>query len=110
MPAIDREEQQALDRAKERRPRIRLEALGIRPGDQLTLSRDEEITALVTDAGKVMFDGETMSLSAAALRALHTLGYKTTAASGSDYWMFDGELLDERRRRLEAVQFEEASL
>ncbi len=47
-----------------------------------------------------------MSLSAAALDALHRLGYKTPTASGSEHWMFDGELLDERRRRMEAEQFD----
>lgn len=39
------------------------------------------------------------------LIALHSLGYTTPAASGPGYWMFDGELLSDRRRRLEAEQF-----
>ncbi len=47
-----------------------------------------------------------MSLSGAALHALHGLGYKTPAASGSEHWIFDGELLGERRRRLEAERFD----
>lgn len=106
---IDQEEQQALERAKARRPRIRLEALGIHPGDTLTFSRDESLTATVVDAGRVNFQDEIQSLSAAALKALHGLGYKTPAASGSEYWMFEGELLDERRRRMEDEQFGEAS-
>lgn len=104
---IDKEEQQALAKAKARRPRIKLEALGIKSGDILTCSRDENITAAVVDGGKVDFQGEILSLSAAALKALHSLGYSTPAASGSDYWMFEGELLDERRNRMEAEQFDE---
>ena len=104
---IDKEEQQALAKAKARRPRIKLVALGIKSGDILTCSRDENITAAVVDGGKVDFQGEILSLSAAALKALHSLGYSTPAASGSDYWMFEGELLDERRNRMEAEQFDE---
>jgi len=104
---VDEEEQEALEKIKARRPRLRLDALGIKPGDVLTSSRDDSITATVAEGGKVNYDGEVLSLSAAALKALHSLGYKTPAASGSDYWKFDGELLDERRRRIEAEKFEE---
>ena len=104
---IDKEEQQALEKAKARRPRIKLEALGIKPGDILTCSRDETLTAIVMDGGKVNFQNEILSLSAAALKTLHSLGYSTPSASGSEYWMFDGELLDERRKRMETEQFDE---
>jgi T5orf172 domain len=104
---IDPLEVQAMEKAKEqRRSRINLGALGIKAGDVLVLARDEAITAVVLDSGKVSFKGETMSLSGAALKALQDMGYKSTSVSGSDYWMFEGELLDERRVRLEATQFE----
>ena len=106
-PDLDKEEQDALEKTKARRPRLRLEAIGIKPGDTLYFSRDEAKTALVVDGGKVEFGGELLSLSAAALKILSSMGYRTPAASGSDYWMFDGELLDERRRRMEAEHFEE---
>jgi hypothetical protein len=106
---IDVEEQAALEKAKSRRPRLKLDALGIKVGDILTLSRDESITATVVDDGKVNLEGEVLSLSAAALKALHGLGHSTPAASGPGYWMFDGELLDERRRNMEAKQFDDIS-
>lgn len=103
---IDPVEVQAMEKAKEqRRSRINLAALGIKSGDVLVLARDEAITAVVLDGGKVSLKGETMSLSGAALKALQDMGYKSTSVSGSDYWMFDGELLDERRVRLETKQF-----
>ena len=59
------------------------------------------------EGNRVNLDGEELSLSAAALKVLTQLGYKTPTASGSEYWMFEGELLDERRRRIEAEQFDE---
>jgi hypothetical protein len=105
---VDPDEQEALKKVKARRPRIRLDAIGIKAGDVLSFSRDESIHAVVTADGKLEYDGEALSPSAAALKALHKLGYKTPAASGSEYWMFDGELLDERRRRMEADQFDQS--
>ncbi len=102
---VDQEEKAALEKAKARRPRIKLDALGIFPGAVLSFSRDETITATVVEGGKVLFQGQQMSLSAAALTVLHSLGYQTPAASGSEYWIFEEELLDERRKRLEAEQF-----
>lgn len=104
---VEPEEEEALEKVKARRPRIRLDAIGIKSGDVLSFSRDESIQATVAPDGKVQYEGELLSPSAAALKALHKLGYQTPAASGSEFWMFDGETLDERRRRLEAEQFDQ---
>lgn len=106
-PEVDIEEKEALERAKLRRPRLSLAAVGIKPGDILQFSRDESVTATVNDTDRVDFEGQVMSLSASALICLQRMGYKTQAAAGSDYWKFDGELLDERRRRIEAERFSE---
>lgn len=105
--AIDAEEKAALERSKARRPRINLAAIGIKPGAELTFSRDESRVATVTAGNRVNLDDQEMSLSAAALKILNQMGYKTPAASGSEHWMFEGELLDERRRRMESEQFDE---
>ncbi|MCR6657736.1 MAG: GIY-YIG nuclease family protein [Opitutus sp.] len=106
--AVPLEEKAALEKVKARRPRIKLEAIGVKPGDILKFSRDESIIATVVPEGRVQLEGEILSLSAAALKVLQRLGYGTSAASGSEYWMFDGELLDERRRRIEAEKFDES--
>ena len=103
------EDRQALEKEKARRPRIRLAALGIHPGAVLTFSRDESITATVLPDNRVSYQDREMSLSAAALDALHSLGYRTPAASGPGNWLFEGELLDERRQRMEAEQFDEGA-
>lgn len=106
---IDPVEVKAMEKVKEqRRARINLAALGIQVGDELVLSRDENIKAVVLEGNKISYQGEILSLSAAALKALQEMGYRSTSVSGSDYWMFEGELLDERRIRLEAQQFEKA--
>ncbi len=102
----DSEDKEALEKERSKRPRIKLSSLGIFPGSVLRFSRDQTITATVTPDNRVDYKGQVMSLSAAALDALQGLGYKTTSASGSEYWIFEEELLDERRRRLEADQFE----
>lgn len=103
---VEPEEEEALERVKARRPRIRLDSIGIKVGDVLTLSRDESIHAVVFPDGKVQYAGQILSPSAAALQALRKLGYQTPTASGSVCWMFDGETLDERRMRVEAEQFD----
>ena len=105
---IPKEEEQALERAEEaetkRRARINLDAIGIKPGAVLTLSRDEDVHATVVIGNKVEYQGEITSLSASALAALHKLGYTSGAASGSDYWMYEGKTLDEIRTAKEAEQ------
>lgn len=99
------EQKQAVERARERRGRINLRAIGVTPGAVLTFSRNENLTATVIDDSRVAFDGESMSLSGAALKALRGLGYQWRTVNGSDVWMFDGETLDERRRRIEDERF-----
>ena len=105
---IPKEEEQALEKAEEaetkRRAKINLDAIGIQPGAVLTLSRDEDVHATVVSGNRVEYDGQTMSLSASALAALHKLGHTSGAASGSDYWMYDGRTLDEIRIAKESEQ------
>lgn len=103
----DQEEQDALEKLKERRGRINLEAIGILPGAVLTFSRDPNRCATVLPGNRVLMDGETLTLSRAAIKRLNALGLPTTHASGSQYWMYEDETLDERRRRMEEQQFNE---
>jgi T5orf172 domain len=98
---IPKEEEQALEKAEEadtkRRANINLQAIGILPGTVLTLSRDEDVHATVVTGNKVQYEEQIISLSASALAALHKLGYKSPAVSGSSYWMYEGKTLDEIR-------------
>ena len=42
-----------------------------------------------------------MSLSQAALQAIHELGYTRKAVSGPENWEHEGQTLDELRREIE---------
>ncbi|HEY3489625.1 MAG TPA: GIY-YIG nuclease family protein [Candidatus Deferrimicrobiaceae bacterium] len=104
---IEDEGRIALERVRANRSPLRLNAIGINKGDVLSFSRDESITVTVGDGGKVILDGELLSLSPAALKVLNSKGYKSTSVNGALYWVYDGELLSDRRDRLEAEQYEE---
>jgi len=98
---LEEEDKAAIEKEKIRRSKINLEKIGINVGSTLIFSRDNSIVALVKENNKIEINGELKSLSQAALDELHKLGSKTTSVSGSDFWMYEGELLDERRKRIE---------
>jgi hypothetical protein len=52
-------------------------------------------------SNRIIFDGEKMSLSAAALKALRNIGYNWSSARGSDYWVYEGKTLTARRLEVE---------
>ena len=90
--------------AQDRRSRLKFTELGIPVGAILTLVKDEAISCTVVADGEVSYKGRTMSMSRAALDALHQLGYKWSAVSGSDYWKYEDETLTARRIRIEDEQ------
>lgn len=97
----NKEDQDALDAARKIRSRFNFEMVKIPVGAQLYFSRDENIKARVVDthaANSIELNGKKTSLSRSAQKIL---GYQYGVA-GTDYWMYDGETLDERRRRLES--------
>lgn len=93
----NKEDQNALDEARKIRPQFRFDMVGIPVGSELVFSRDESIKAKVLDNKLIEFNNETTSLS---LSAQKILGYQYGVA-GTDYWMYEGETLDERRKRIE---------
>ena len=58
---VDEQEKEAVEKEMARRPKLRLDAIGIRPGDTLKFSRDESVTAIVLENGKVQLDGEVLT-------------------------------------------------
>lgn len=98
-----KEDQEALDAARKIRSRFNFEMVKIPIGSELYFSRDENIKARVVDthtANSIEFNGKRTSLSRSAQKILD---YQYGVA-GTDYWMYEGETLDERRRRLEGAE------
>ena len=91
------EDKAALNKARTNRDRFNFKMVDIPIGAELTFSRDENLKAKVVDNHKIEFNNEIISLSNSAQKIL---GYQYQVA-GTLYWMYEGETLDERRRRLE---------
>ena len=92
------EDQQALNQARKRRAVFNFKMVDIPVGAELGFVRDGSVKARVADSKTIELDGEVTSLSASAQRLL---GYPNQVA-GTLYWTYEGETLDERRRRMEA--------
>jgi len=92
------EDQQALNQARTRRGRFNFGMVDIPVGAELVFSRDENIKAKVIDikaSKSVEYNGKVTSLSDSA-REILGCDYRV---AGTDYWKYEGETLDERRRR-----------
>ena len=76
--------------------RINFSALDIQKGSTLSLSRDPKKTAKVVSDSTVEYEGEPLSPSKAAQRAMRY----PYGISGSEYWEYEGEILSARRKRL----------
>lgn len=86
--------------------------LGIPINAELTLSRrkDQDIVCKVLDGTHVDFNGETLTPSAAAAKALKSIGYKGDSYNGYGYWMYDDETILARRVRIEQEEQDEEEL
>lgn len=91
---ITPEQRTAIDTVKvERAGRMTLEKLGLKPGVTLAFAKDQTITCTVAGPRTVLFRGQELSLSAAALQAVREMGYAWPAVSGFEYWTYEGEKL-----------------
>lgn len=92
------EDQQALEKARsERRAQFRFSLANVPIGAELVYVNDPEIKAIVIDDRSIELNGEITSLSASATKLL---GYKH-GVQGTAYWIYEGEILDERRKRID---------
>jgi hypothetical protein len=97
------EDAAAIEDARERRAAFNFRMVDIPAGAELKFIRDENITCTVApDQKHVIFEGEEMSSSEAAGKAM---GSKWPVR-GPAYWTHEGELLSERRNRLEEMEGE----
>jgi hypothetical protein len=83
-----------IEAEKERKaPRISFDRLGLPRGTILALSKDPRVTCTVATTQTVLFNGEELSPSRAAVKAINALGHPWRAASGSEYWTYQGTKL-----------------
>lgn len=95
------EDQKALNEARaEIRSKFNFKMAEIPVGSEIVFSRDENIKAKVIDNKSIEINGEITSLSTSAQKLL---GYDY-GVQGTAYWMYEGETLDERRKRLESEE------
>lgn len=91
------EDQQALNQARTRRAVFNFKMVDIPVGAELYFTNNENIKARVVDNRSIELDGNITSLSTAAQKILGV----DWPAQGTIYWMYEGETLDERRKRFE---------
>ena len=76
--------------------------VNIKPGEVLTFSRDENITATVLENNQIEFEGQRTSLSASAGQILKSkFNWSASHFAGPGFWCYEGETLTERRHRME---------
>lgn len=92
------EEREAEQTRTARRAPFRFSMVGLKPGDKVAFARDPSKQATVVDDRRVEYEGVTTSLSSLAER-LTGLGH---ALQGPLYFTYEGELLTDRRERMEA--------
>lgn len=105
----DPEERAALEKEKnKKRAPFRFSYAQVPVGGELSFIRDESITAIVADDKKIMFRNESTTLSRAALTVMQELqNVHWTVIAGPTYWLYEGETLSDRRKRIEALDQDE---
>jgi hypothetical protein len=93
----NQEDQKALNDARTRRSAFNFKMVEIPVGSELSFTHNSEVKVKVVDNKMVDLDGEIMSTSAAAQKILDV----EWPVQGPLYWIYEGDTLDERRRKME---------
>jgi hypothetical protein len=104
---LDTEDRRAIERIAEanstRRSNFRFDALGISVGEELEYAGDPTKKCRVVEGNKVEYNGEVQTLSALATKLRAAEGYSTfRGVAGTLHFLYDGELLSDRRDKMEA--------
>ena len=89
-----------MNQARTRRATFNFKMVEIPVGAEISFVNDEKIKAKVVDNRSINLNGEILSLSAAAQKILKV----DWPAQGPLYWVYEGETLDERRKRMEEAE------
>ncbi len=98
--SLTKEQEKEVDDVRERRSKFHFAQYGISVGSKLTFTRDVNIVAEVVENDKIKIGDRIDSLSSF---AMELLGYRRMP-QGTLYFKFDGEILDDRRRRIDDEQ------
>jgi hypothetical protein len=66
---------------------------GLERGDVINFCFDHTVTATVKSEHRIVFEGKTTTINAAALTLLRREGFTPRSVDGWYYWSFKGELL-----------------
>lgn len=99
--AADAEGVRLLKRVQKYSKRYNFQAYNIPNGALLTFTRDNAITCAVMSATSVNFDGEELSLTGAAIKALEKQGTVWKAVQGPAMWEYEGETLVDIKAKYE---------
>jgi hypothetical protein len=101
--ADSKEELDALNLARNRRPRFNFNLADIPLGSMITFSLDESKIAEVISDTEVKYNDEILSLNQITLRLFNEKGKRWKSVQGPAYWMYEGQTLDSRRKNLESI-------
>jgi T5orf172 domain len=91
------DDKKALERVSRYGRRFSFASVNIPIGATLNFVQDENITSIVHSDTSVIYEGQELSISKAALLATHACGYKSSTAAGPWYWLYNGETLNTLR-------------
>ncbi len=94
---LDEDDKKSLDRARSRRINFSFDMISVKPGAELQSVFDPETVCYVHDKRKVLFRGQILSLSAAAMVVARENGKNWTSLAGPAYWLYDDVTLSDWR-------------
>jgi hypothetical protein len=100
----DRESAEAVEKATRRTGRYSFTKYGVPVGAILEYAPDRSITAAVYDENTMIFDGQIVSPSRAAIMANHMRGGTAIAMPGPLMWVYEGETLSAIRSAVEDAE------
>ena len=91
----------ALNETTQKRSRFKFSYMGLKAEDELEYPRDNSVKAYVVDDTAIQLDGQITSLSTASHDLLAKEGINWKTVQGPRFWMSNGEILSELRKKLE---------
>ena len=80
--------------------RFSMARIGLKPGETLQFIKDTTITATIHSDTEVLYNGQVLSLSRAALLAVHKCGYNWKTIPGPEVWLYRDQPLKEIEQEL----------